>query len=215
MSRPLRDVLNESNPNKLPTAAQSLPLGNALALATMFAAGPVVADTLVLPETEKAGQITRAFARAGGSTGYKTVVAPESTPAAGQCAITPSGDVLFAAADAVTDAEVIYAPVEGAVFEDVVDAAASAATFSQGRRALALLEAEVIAGVIPGAKAPAARGSVPAAGTAALSAAGTGVAFNAADVVAGSVRLRYIAVPGVGAGPQQSIAQALAGAVSF
>lgn len=215
MSRPLRDVLNESNPNKLPSGAQTLRLGDALALVTLFASGTVTSDVLSLPESEKAGQITRAFARVGGSTGYKTVVAPETTPAAGECAITPSGDVLFAAADAVTSAEVMYAPVEGEVFEDVVDAAASAAAFVQGRRALALLSAEVITGAIPGTKTPAARGSAPAAGTAALSAAGTGVAFNAADVVAGSVRLRYLAVPGVGSGPQPSIAQALASQVGF
>lgn len=216
MTRTLRAALDESNPNKLPTAAQSLPLGRGLSLLCLFAADAVASNVLVLPEEQKAGQVLRAYARVGGSTGYKTVVAAETAaPAAGQVAITPSGDIRFAAADAVTEAEVIYAPMEGEIFEDSVEVAASAATLSQSRRALQILSVTVDVGLIPGAKAIAARGSAPAAGSAALSAAGTGLAFNAADVVAGRATVRYIAVPGVGNGPDESIASALQSQVNF
>lgn len=215
MTRNLRAALNESNPNKLPTASQLLPMGNALSLLSLLAVDAVASNVLVLPEEQKAGQVLRAYARTGGAPGYKTVVAPETTPAAGQCAITASGDVAFAAADAVTSAEVIYAPAEGEVFEDTVDVAGSAATLSQSRRALQILSVEVVTGLIPGAKTPVARGSVPAAGEAALNAAGTGVAFNAADVVAGRATIRYRAVPGVGAGASPSIASSLRATVSF
>lgn len=215
MTRTLRAALDESNPNKLPTAAQTLPLGRGLSLVSLLAFGAVGTNVLALPEEQKAGQILRAYARVGGSTGYKTVVAPETVPAAGQCSITPSGDVRFAAADAVTEAEVIYAPMEGEVFEDSVVVAASAATLSQSRRALQILSVTVDAGLSLGAKTVAARGSAPAAGSAALSVAGTGLAFNAADVVAGRATVRYIAVPGVGYGPQASIASTLRSQVDF
>lgn len=216
MSRPLIDVLNEGNQNKLGSADQAVQMGNALGLVTRFIKAAVVANAIVLPDGFKAAAVIRAFATAGGTTGMKTPVLPEGAVAATQVGTTPTGDILFAAADAVTFAEVEYAVLEGAgVFEEDIDVAASALVFPQGRGAVALLSAEVTAGLVLGAKVIEARGSAPAAGDAALTADGLGVAFNAADVIAGKAHVKYVATPGVGPGASPSLADRLASSVAL
>jgi hypothetical protein len=217
MARDLEAVLDEANPNKLPTAAQVVRLGSGMGQIVAFREGAVALDVMQLPDTAKCALPLRVFRRTGGATGYCTVVAPETVPAAGQVSVTAVGDLLFAAADAVTAAEAYYEPVEGEFFEDEVTVGAgSIATLAQARRGVLLREAEVLVGVIPGVKLVVGRGTAPAAGQAALSAAGGTVAFNAADAVAGDrVRLRYIATPGVGNGPAASLSGRLDSDVEF
>jgi hypothetical protein len=199
MSRPLIDILNESNPNKVADADRIAQMGNALALSARTIRATVTTNVLTLPEGAKAAAILRCFATTGASTGNKAPVAPETTPAAGQCAVTPTGDVAFANADAVTQAEVTYIAAEsGGVFEDVLSVAASTATLLQGRVGLVLLSATVEVGIVLGAVTIVARGATPAATQAALGATGATIAFNAADVITGRVRVRYIARPDVG-----------------
>lgn len=212
MSRSIKDVLNESNPNKLPSGAQVAQLGNALGLAPRFAAGAVAASILALASDAKASLGLTAFATAAGSTGAKTFVIG-GAPVAGEFSIDPKGDIIFAAADAVTAAEVTYLSVEGELFTDELAVAASSAALSSGRGALVLISTEVISGIIPGTKTIAARASAPAAGSAAVSLLGTAISFNAADVVTGTCRVTYVVKPGTGG--TSSLATRLAGTANF
>lgn len=216
MSRVLSTVLDEANPNKNPSALQTVRNGRALRTVTAFREGAVATNVFTLPEDAKAAEIVRAFKRVAGTTGYSVVVAPETAaPAATQVTVAPNGDILFAAADAVTQAEILYQPMEGEIFEDTVSVAASLALFAQSRRGLLLISATIVTGVIPGAKTVVARGTASAAGQAAISIVGTGVLFNAADVVTGVARLRYIAVPGVGNSALASLSGRLLGSVEM
>lgn len=199
MSRPLLEALNASNPNNLPAATAAVRLGDALGVAPMRARGVVTAGVLVLPERFRAAAILAAFATAGAVTGQKTPVPQGTAVATTEVGINAVGNVLFnVGTDAVTEAEVHYVPFEGQLIEELVTVAASAAVFNFSRKGNLLLAATVVTGVIPGAKTVDFRAVVPAAGEVTLNALGTGVTFNAADVVAGSATVRYIAQLGVG-----------------
>lgn len=203
MSRSLKAILNEANPNKLPTAAQVLKLGTVLSGSPQFRKLTVTSHVAALPETAKAAQLLRVFATAGTSAGAKTVV--EGAPAAGQVAISPTGDVIFNATDAVTAAEVLYVAEEGPVVEEVVAVAANVGTLLQSKAARVLLSAVALAGSSVGAKTVDYRAAAAAAGEAAINAAGTGIVFAGADAVT-SARVRYIATPGIGTTPADPIA---------
>lgn len=211
MSRTIKDVLDESNPNKLPSGAQIAKLGTALSLLVRFIAASVTANVMALASDAKARFGLFAFATAGGSTGLKTFV--PGAPAAGQFSIDAKGDIIFAGADAVTAAEVSYLPMEGEVFTEDLTVTASAAALSSGRGAVLLISAEVLTGIIPGAKTVTTRATAPAAGEASIDTLGTSIAFNAADVVAGTCRVTYIVTPGTGG--TTSEAQRLAQQANF
>lgn len=216
MTRALETVLDEANPNKMDSAQQLLKAGQAYGQIAMFKSGAVTSNKMALPEGQKATQITRAYSRAGTLTGYLTPVAPETVPTTGQVAVNANGDIVTAAADAVTQLEVEYIPVEGQILEDTVAVAASVATLPQSRRGQVLVSVSVVTGVIPGAKTVVARGTAaPTAGNCALSVLGTTVVFNAADVVAGTALIRYAAVPGVGSGVEDTIANKLLSQVAL
>lgn len=195
MTRSVRTVLNEANPNKVADALRSLPAGSALALLPRTVRGAVVSDLLVLPDDAKAIAIVAAYAVAGGATGaFEPVL---GTPAAGKVAASAGGDVEFAAADAVTQAEVVYLAAEGGVFEDLIAVDAGGTeqgTLLQGRRAAVLISAEALAGGAPGVEAVVARGSTPGAGEAAIADNPTKVEFAAADAVT-RARVKYVAQP--------------------
>ena len=182
MPRTLRQALDAANPNSLPNAAQGLPLGRAMSVLPVFVKGTVTANVLTLPDNAKAAQILRAYGTAG-STGNKTVAAPEAAPGAGTCAVDQTGNIVFG--DAVTAAEVYYLPYEGDVVEETLAVAGSVATVPGSGVAALLISATVTTGLIPGAKIVDDRATAPATLHAALNVAGTGFAFNASDVVAG------------------------------
>ena len=118
---------------------------------------------------------------------------------------TLGGNIVFAAADAVTTAEVTYVPVEGDIIEDaIVTVATNVGTLLSSRAAVVLLEIEALAGTSVGAKTPVARGTTPSAGQAAINDAGTGVVFAAADAVT-SARIKYVATPGVGSADASAV----------
>lgn len=217
MSRTLRSVLDESNPNKVPDANRILRAGSAASLIPRTARVVVVAGTGVgaLPEDAKAAAILRCYVAAGGVTGYFTPVPGDAAPLTTEVAVGPTGDLRFLAADAVTEAEVLYIAEEGPIVEDVVTVAASAAVLPLGRHAKRLLEVEVLTGVIPGAKTIDTRGSAAGAGEATLDVDGDSIDFNAADVVAGTARVRYIAFPGDGTGVPEPIGEVLDADVDF
>ena len=216
MSRTLKTVLDEANPNKEPSAFQIAKAGSALGVVGAFVTGTVTSNKLTLPTGQKALQVLSAFSRVGTLTGYLTPIATETTPTTGQVAVNANGDIVFAVADAVTSAEVVYQPVEGEIYTDSVAVVASSATLLQSRRALKILSVSVVTGVIPGAKTVVARGTAaPTAGNVALNAAGAAVVFNAADVVAGTALITYIATPGVGNGPALPLSGRLLSDVSM
>jgi len=214
MARSLRTALNESNPNRLPSAGQVAKLGDALALSSAFVAGAVSSDALALPSNAKALSVLGAFATAGGATGWLLPVAPGAAPIAGECGVSPSGDILFAAADAVTAAEVTYLVAEGEVFTETLEVVASAAALPQSKQAVVLISAEITSGLSLGAKTSIARASAPAAGEAAISLDGASIAFAAADVLAGQAIVTYVAQPGAGS-TLPSLAARLASGVDF
>lgn len=203
MSRSVDTVLDEANPNKLPSAMQLTEAGKAFrSNSAHIAQGAVAANVLALPENARAAGLLSVYSRVGGVTGYFGFAERESTPGAGNAAVDPIGNVEFAAADAVTNAEVVYLPAEGDIIEDSIQVPASGiGAFLQAREGVILLTATLVTGVVLGAKTVVTRGSAPGAGEAALSDLGQPI-FLAADVGAGggTATVRYVARPGVGTG---------------
>ncbi len=202
MSRTSLEALNAANPNQLASLCQAVRLGDALGAAPMVVRGVVASHVLVLPERFRAAAILAAFATAGTVAGQKTPVPMATAPATTQVGITATGNVLFnAGTDVVTEAEVIYVPFQGQVIEEVITVAASLGTLNQSRKAALLLEATVVTGVTPGlALTVDYRNAAIASGEAGINLLGSGITFNAANVVAGTVRVKYIAQLGVGYG---------------
>jgi hypothetical protein len=198
MARTLKDVLDESNPGKLASAMQVARAGSLLATSSQYRALTIVTHIGVLPNYAKAAQLLTVFATAGTTAGAKAVVA--GTPATGQVAINPAGDVLFAAVDAVTAAEVTYVPERGPVISETVPVVSNVATPLQGRKVRNLISSTATVGTSTGAKTTVARGTTPTAGQAAINTLGTGVAFAAADAVT-QATITYVATPGIGATP--------------
>lgn len=215
MSRSIKDVLNESNPNKLPNAMQALPAGNAFGLLPRYARVAVVSNVATLPEDAKAAQILSAFVVAGTLTGQLTVVKQGTTPTTGNVAVNVAGNIAFASADVVTSADIWYVPIEGTIYEDEIVVASSSAVLPFGRAGIQLLSANILAGLSLGTKTILARGATPSAGQVALNLAGTSVVFNASDVVAGRVRVRYVSAPGIGTNTPKSINASLSTQVDY
>ena len=213
MSRSLFNVFNESNPNKTADAGKLLGMGEAIKLIPAYFTGTVVANELQLPANAKAAAILSCFRLAGAATGYAAPVLPTDVLATDQCKISATGDIRFFGTDAVTSAEVVYVARDGEIYTETITAVASSATLPQGKRGTTLLSARVVTGLIPGAKGILQRGATATAGNAALSVDGLSIAFNAADVVAGTVEVSYIAAPGVGVAPA-SVAAKLLGPAS-
>jgi len=199
--------LDKANPNNVPDLLRLGKAGSGLhqtvARFHTDTVGTVTANILTLPTGAKARQILRCWVTVGGSTGNKTVAVAEATPGAGACAVNQNGDIEFAAADAVTQAEVTYIPVEGELVSETIPVTAGGAgTFLRSKRATMLMSASLNApAAAPGASIIDDRGTGAAAGHAQLTVAGTGVEFNAADCTAVcSADVTYYAVPGVGTG---------------
>lgn len=212
MSRTLRSALNESNPNKVADGLHAVLAGDALAASPAFVSGTVSANLLSLPNAQKALAVLFCFARAGGVTGQLAPISTGTTPAAGQVGISPTGNIEFAAADAITAVDVVYLPAQGEVVTETLPVVANVATPAQSKRALVLLSATALVGGSTGAKTVDFRGAAAAAGEAAVTATGT-IAFAGADAVT-SAEVTYIAAPGVGVA-QDGLADLLAGSVDF
>jgi len=194
MSRTTRAVLNESNPNKVPSALQLLPGGEAVALIPARRTLVAVAGVTSLPSNEKAAAVLAAFST-GASPGWKTPVAPGATPGAGEVGISPDGDILFGDA-AVVAAEVVYVMAEGTPTTLTAFSVVSGTlTLPSGITANMLLSATVVTGVLPGAVPVVDRGSTPGSGEVALSADGLTVEFHADEVIDGTATIEFLANP--------------------
>jgi hypothetical protein len=207
-----RDVLNESNPNKLASSAQAIKLGNALALMPAFVSGSVSSNRLTLPNAQKALAVLFAYSRTGTLTQQLVPIATGATPATGQVGVSPTGDILFATADAVTSADVVYLPAEGEIVTETLPVVSNVATPLQGKEALILLSATVTIGGSVGAKTVTFRGAAVGAGQAAVTDTGT-IAFASADA-ATQATVTYIAKPSAGSAAR-SLKDALAADVAL
>lgn len=145
-------------------------------------------EGLGLPYYARAASILRATVRAGGVTGELTPQVYGTTPATTQIAVSPSGDIVVLAADAITDLDVSYVPEDGEVFVSAtLPAPAGVLTIPTqltARGVVLLLEAEAITATITGRKIVLVPGAAPATLQARLNVAKTQVLFNfATDVV--------------------------------
>jgi len=192
----LKNEINKGNPNALGDQFRAIALGSLLrALPTFLRKKAPVANAgslatllaLVLPEDGKALSIASAYARAGGVTGVLTVVAAGATPATGEIAVGPNGDIVTLAADAITDLDVVYQPNKYDTEEITLPVTAHVltipATFT-GKGVVFLLEATADAGTTTGKKIVLVPGAgAPAAGQARLNVAKSTVTFAVADAV--------------------------------
>lgn len=198
MSRSLRALLNEANPNKLPNALQLARAGEFLARVPRTRRFAVSSNKIVLPDNAKAEQILNCYVTAGTVSGRFTPVY-DSTPATTQVSTDAVGDIVFLNTDAVTEAEITYLPFEGEVVEETVPVVSNLASPSGDRRILVALRAEALAGAVTGVKTLNDRATAaPATLNAAQNKLGTGILFNAATDQVTQAKIKYVATPGFG-----------------
>jgi len=195
MPRSLKDILNTGDQNKLGAVAKIGRVGDLLAMGARRVRGTVTSHVLTLPDYARAEQILSAFAIAGTLTGELTPIR-RGTVATTQAAINATGSVVFATADAVTEAEVVYIPTEGDIVEETIIVASDVGALLN-RKSHRLLEVTALEGTPLGAFTVVGRGATPTTTQAALSLGGDTVVFASADTVT-KARVRYIASPGIG-----------------
>src|SRR3982750_3717349 len=110
----VRQSLNNSNPNTLPIDMAMIRAGEAFNLLAKTVRGKVESGVLKLPEDQRAVRVDSVYAM-GTSPGYKTptAIGSNTAPTAGQVGIDGAGNIIFAAADGITDAVVVYYSGEG------------------------------------------------------------------------------------------------------
>lgn len=191
-----KQVINDSELNILAEILRLSKMGTHLSGIAVQARVVVASNTTALGEQLRVAHLLRAYVTVGGVTGLKTIVA--GAPATGEVSTNAFGQIIFAGADAVTEAEVIYVPLTGDIIDAVVNTnGAGLGTLPGGKAGKFLLSAEVLSGASVGVKTVIARGGAPAAGEAALSVSGKGVQFNAAAANS-PARVRYIESPAAG-----------------
>lgn len=194
----LKAALNRANPNALPDAFRKLGLGDVVRALPVYlrTLNPVAAgtspyslatmNTIVLPEDAKAAYILRATAKAG-QTGEMDIKQYGTDPSGNDdVGVSPNGDLVFFAAGAATDVDVLYVPEKGDVVE-VTLPMTSAHTLllpAELGAAVLLLEAEATKGTATGKKIilkPGAQTTTD--GTCNLSLDKKSVLFDATDAV--------------------------------
>lgn len=210
LTRPLRDAGNEGNPNKVGSFNQLAKMGDALAGDERYLRASGIdtapAHVLVLPANAKAHRLLGGFIiTAGANVGVLQVVPEDAVLVAGQAQVTADGDILFLAADAVTEAEVYYETAEQLpVTVDVTVVAATGVADLTPRAGLRLLTAESLTGGVTGVFTVLARGVLQAGlatTQAALQPNGETVEFLIADAVT-SARVTFTPQPGFGPTPE-------------
>lgn len=197
MARTAKTILNEGNINRLGSIFRDAKLGTLLNLAPKFVKLAVSSNVGALPDAAKAAAVLRCYVTAGTTTGYMTPT-NLATPTTGLVGISAKGDILFAAADAVESAEIVYLSHEGEVVEETISVASNSGTLLGGKEAFLLIGATSTAGTLTGAFTPVARASTPTTGQAALGVTGKTVVFAAADAVT-QATVKYVRFPEIGA----------------
>lgn len=174
----------------LPTTLRKKdPVASSYQLATLHA--------LALPDSAKAAFIFRAYARAtsaAGPLGELAVVGPGVTPATGEIAVAPNGDIVTLAADAYTSVDVHYLPTKYDLGEVTLPVVANVLTLPVAATTpgvVRIFEAEALVGTSVGKKIILMPGAgAPAAGQARANLALTTVTFAVADAVT-SARVKF------------------------
>ncbi len=193
----LKNALNLANPNGFADAMRVLKFGNMLRANRTFlrkkapaadAGSLATLQAIVLADDGKASSIERAYARtATAGQGELTVVAYGATPATGQIAVGPNGNLVVLASDAILSLDVSYHPDKYDLAEVTLPVAANAAALpvqATAKGVIMLLEVIVTAGTATGKKIVLVPGAgAPAAGQARLNLAKDTVSFAAADAV--------------------------------
>ncbi len=211
LANSMKNEMDKANQNSLGAFFQKMRLGSFLRAmkTTLMKFVPTVGatglyqlstlDCLVLAEDAKAATILRAYARSGtGTLGELAIQAYGATPAAGQIAVAPNGDIVTLAADAYTSIDVIYEPMPHDVMEFTLNTVTGVATIpapALARGVLGLIEAEILAGTTTGKSivlVPLAGGGagLPATTKAQLTSGKTTVSFNNATDAPTSVRVK-------------------------
>lgn len=211
----LKEMLNKANASEIASLLQSMKFGNFVrAMPTQLFrqnmdtyVNPVydlaTLDVIPVPDDAHAATIFRAYARAtaaAGTLGELAVQAFGATPADGQIAVTPNGNIAVLAASRYTDIDVLYLPRSYDVVEltlpvvaatgvcvlptssEVSPVAAGLAVIKKGYQFL--LEAEALIGGVTGKKIILVPGAVnPATGNCRLDLAATQAQFTVADAV--------------------------------
>lgn len=210
LSTALVAILNQAPPNALADILRQLGFGSILRAAPTYlrndatAANPYNLSSVVtcgLPDDARANVGFSAYARAGSGTLGPLVYdgVTGTAPAAGHFAVTPNGDVAFAAADAWTSVDVVYLPEKQDVVEVTIPvvpgtgvcALPTATGQLMAAGVVTLIEAEALAGTVTGkAIVLAPSNSAPGATHEAnLNLAKTQVLFKVSDAVS-SARLK-------------------------
>jgi len=197
MPETIKQSLNRADLNTIADELRRLGFGDILRAlpttlrrkATAAAVGvhPATEFAILLPSDAKAESVISAYAIAGaGTAGPLAVVS--GVPAAGQVAVAPNGDIVFAAADAWTSVDVVYLPVKADVFTFTgpVDPGTGVMALpvpATTPGVVALQSATAVSGTVTGSKEVVANGAVPAATLANMSLAKSQVQFAVADAV--------------------------------
>lgn len=195
LANSLKTVANRITAGQVADLLKFIQFGSVLmALPTTIRGAAPAADpsslatlqTIKLPDDAKAASLLRVTVLAGGAPGELAIVGFGTTPATGQAAVTPSGDIAFLAADAPTNVDVLYVPEQHDVVEYTGPVVANVLTLPAAYAGSTILVEEVNADVgtatgrkivlVPGAAAP-------VAGQARLNLAKTTISFAAADAV--------------------------------
>jgi hypothetical protein len=210
----LKNNLDAAPPNALPDMFRTVKIGDILRAGPTFLRKKLPATSnvqlatlhsIVLADDGKAHNIMRAYARtATAGAGELTVVAYGATPASGQIAVAPNGDIVTLAADVILDLDVVYQPDKYDLVEATVAVATNVLTIPTAyttRGAVLLLEAEATIGTSLGRKIVLVPGAgAPAAGQCRLNVAKTTVTFAGADAVTQArVKLAIVAATDVDA----------------
>lgn len=209
----MKSEIDKANANTLVTLLAKMRFGSFLRamktqllkkVPTVGAAGGyqlATVDVIAVAEDAKAATILRAYARttsAAGALGELAVQAYGTTPADGQIAVAPNGDIVTLAASAYTSVDVVYEPYPHDVMEFTLDVVTGVVTIpapALARGVLGLLEAEVTVGTVTGKKiilVPLAGGGagLPATTKAQLTSALTTVSFNNATDAPTKARIK-------------------------
>lgn len=192
-----REVGNNGNIQSLGDYSVRIKRGDTDALGPLFVDLPVVNDVMVLPDSQKCESILGGFASVGTLTGPLLGLDPGATQIAGTVKPDADGNVLFATADAVTQAEIVYVTIEGSLVSRQLQVTINLATLPGGEKLRQILSVVSDEGGVTGTLAVALRGATPGAGFAAINAAGTRILFAAADAVT-LATVSYLAMPGTG-----------------
>ena len=187
MGRPLYQAGNDGDQNKIGAFNQAVCIGTALSLGAQSLRTAVANDTVVLES--KALLVLSAYSVDGTVTGPLTPV--DGAPAAGEVAVDQLGNIVFNAADAVAEVELVYIIAEG----DSISAggvADATGLYSFPNSSTARIITSATANGV--ARTVVDRGAAPAAGEVALTVDGSGAQFNVADAGA-EVTVDYIEFP--------------------